>query len=135
MQASSASLYYAFIWGLEKCSIHLHALKWAKDLFGLSTLIDLKSSNLVDPNWSERSVGVLWGVGSFLQPPIGAPPLVVEGNSAFGFPGPWKNQGSVGAIDTFFGELGLSFFREGIIAELCVCVCVPTFLIFPLKIT
>ena len=40
----------------------LHAPKWAKDLFGLSTLIDLKRSNLGDPNWSERSVGVLWEV-------------------------------------------------------------------------
>ena len=44
--------------------IPLHALKWAKDLFGLSTFIHLKSSNLGDANWSERSVGALWGVGS-----------------------------------------------------------------------
>ena len=35
---------------------------------------DLKSSNLGDPNWSERSVWVLWGgVGSFLYLPIDAP--------------------------------------------------------------
>ena len=41
----------------------LHALKWAKGHFGLLTLIDVKSSNLEDPNWSERSVGVLWQMG------------------------------------------------------------------------
>ena len=66
---------------------------------------DLKSSNLGDPNWFERIVRVLLGmwVGSFLELPIGAPPLVVEGNSAFGFPGPWKSQGSAGAIDNFLG--------------------------------
>ena len=42
-------------------------------------------------------------VGSFLQPPIGAHPLVVQGNSPFGFPGPWKIQGSAGVLDTFLG--------------------------------
>ena len=61
------------------------------------------------------------GVGSFLQPPIGEAPLVVEGNGAFGFPGPWKSQESVRALDKFFWFLALSFFfRGGIIAELCV---------------
>ena len=44
-------------------------------------------------------------VGSFLQLPIGIPPLVVEGNSAFGFSGPWKNQGSVGGLDNFWGDI------------------------------
>ena len=55
----------------------LHALKLVKDIFGLLTLIDLKSSKLGDPNWSERSVEVLWwvGLGTFLQLPIGASPL------------------------------------------------------------
>ena len=42
------------------------------------------------------------GVGSFLLPPIGVASLVVEGNSALGFSGPWKSQGSVGALDKFF---------------------------------
>ena len=36
--------------GAGKCSIPLHALKWAKELLGLSSLIDLKSSNLGDPD-------------------------------------------------------------------------------------
>ena len=42
-------------------------------------------------------------VGSFPQPPIGASPLVVEGNTELGFPGPWKSQGSAGALDRFLG--------------------------------
>ena len=54
-------------------------------------------------NWSERNVGILWGgVGKFPQPPIGVLPLVVERNSAFGFPGPWKSLGSVGALGNFW---------------------------------
>ena len=70
-------------------------------------MIDLKNSNLGDPNWSERSVEVLWGwgIGSFFQLPIGACPLVVEGSSAFGFPGPWKSKGSMGALEKFWGAI------------------------------
>ena len=73
--------------------------------------LDLTSSNLGNPNWSQIFVGVLWWVGSFLQPPIGASPLVVEGNGAFGFPGHWKSQGFMGALDKFVRGLGLSFFQ------------------------
>ena len=51
------------------------------------------------------------GIGSFLQPPIGAPPLAVERNSAFWFSGPWKSQGSVGALDKFLGGWDLFFFQ------------------------
>ena len=45
-------------WKMQHSSAHT---EMAKDLFGLSTLIDLKCSNLGDPNLSERSIGVLWG--------------------------------------------------------------------------
>ena len=44
------------------------------------------------------------GVGvSFLQPPKGVTPLLVEENGAFGFPSPWKKSGSVGALNNFWG--------------------------------
>ena len=49
------------VWGLEQCSTPA-CNEMAKDLFGILTLINFKSSNLEDPNWSERSVGVLWQV-------------------------------------------------------------------------
>ena len=79
----------------------LHALKWAKDIFKLFTLIDLG-----DPNWSERSVVVLWQVmGRFFTSVTNrCTPLVIEQNSALGFPGPWKRQGSLGALEKFLRE-------------------------------
>ena len=61
-------------------------------------------------------------------------PLEVEENSVFRFSCPWESQGSVGALHNFFGGEDLVFFREGIITELCVCVCVPTCLISQMKL-
>ena len=117
--------------GAGKCSISLHVLKWAKHLFGLSTLIDLKSWNLGDLNWSDRSVEVLWEWGR--EFPLATNKCTHFGGlkiSAFRFPGPWKGQGSGGSLDKFWGVRTWSFFMEGIIPELCV----PTCLISLMKI-
>ena len=71
------------------------------------------------------------GLGRFLQQPIGEPPLVVEGNSAFGFPGSWKSQGSAGVLDKFWGGWDLVFPGKALFLK---CVSVPTCLIFPMKL-
>ena len=71
------------------------------------------------------------GVGSFIQPPIGAPPLVLLkdkvrlGSLALGkIKGLWEPWTNV------LGGLGL-FFRRGIFVS---CVCVPICFIFPMKL-
>ena len=47
--------------------------------------------------------------------------MVVDGNSAFGFPGPWKKSRVCGSLLQIFGGLGCSFIRGGIIAMLFLC--------------
>ena len=108
------------VWGLEQCSIlcmHWNGPRTFLDSFNFDWLKELKVRR---SNRSERSVGILWwvGVGTFLQLHIGVvPPLVLEENNAFGFPGPWKSQGSAGVLDKFLMELDFyRFLRERIIA-------------------
>ena len=83
---------------------------WHEELkFGRSKLV-----------WKECRGPMGIGVESFLQPTIGACPLMVEGNSAFQFPDTWKSQGSMGALDNFWGGLGLSFSGKALLLS-CVC--------------